>query len=119
MEKGEILLTSQMIHPDDIELSAIAVGRDVLLLITGGVRHIGAASIAYLNGENVEVSTSTVPHHKEHTISESIAVKTAAALRKTVTVVMGIHYDNLTEEGILEVVKIVNRKVDQYLVQQI
>lgn len=106
-----------MILPDDIELSATVVGRDILLLITGGVRHIGAASTAYLDGENVEVLTSAVPHHKEHTISESIALKVAAKLRKTVTVVMGIHYDDLTKEGILEVVKIVNAKVDQYLGQ--
>lgn len=106
-----------MILPDDIELSATVVGRDILLLITGGVRHIGAASTAYLDGENVEVLTSAVPHHKEHTISESIARKVAAKLRKTVTVVMGIHYDDLTKEGILEVVKIVNAKVDQYLGQ--
>ncbi|ULO10058.1 hypothetical protein H1230_15570 [Paenibacillus sp. 19GGS1-52] len=106
-----------MILPDDIELSATAVGRDILLLITGGVRHIGAASTAYLNGENVEVLTSAVPHHKEHTISESIALKVAAKLRKTVTVVMGIHYDDLTKDGILEVVEIVNAKVDQYLGQ--
>ncbi|MRN54510.1 hypothetical protein [Paenibacillus monticola] len=106
-----------MILPDDIELSVTVVGRDILLLITGGVRHIGAASTAYLDGENVEVLTSAVPHHKEHTISEAIARKVAAKLRKTVTVVMGIHYDDLTKEGILEVVEIVNAKVDQYLGQ--
>jgi gallate decarboxylase subunit D len=112
-------LTSNKINPDDIELTATTVGRDLLLLISGGVRHIGAASTAYLNGERVEVQTSTVPHHKEHTISEDIAVRVAEALNRTVTVVMGIHYDDLTKDGIKEVVEIVNNKVNQYLVQQI
>jgi len=112
-------LTSPHIQPDDIELSVNVVGRDILLVITGGERHIGAASTAYVNGEDIEVSTSAVPHHKEHTISENIALRVAEALRRTVTVVMGIHYDNLTKEGIQEVVRIVDEKVDQYLTQQI
>ncbi|OME23241.1 hypothetical protein BSK47_04855 [Paenibacillus odorifer] len=105
--------------PEDIQLKATAVGRDLLLLISGGVRHIGATSTAYLEGEQVKVLTSAVPHHKEHTISELIAIRVAEALNKTVTVVMGIHYDNLTKEGIMEVVEIVNLKVNQYLAQQI
>lgn len=112
-------MTSDILQPDDIELSEIAVGRDLLLLITGGVRHIGAASTAYMDGGTARVMTSAVPHHKEHTISEAIALKAAAALNRTVTVVMGIHYDNLSKDGILEVVRIVNTKVDQYLLQKI
>jgi hypothetical protein len=112
-------MASNRINPDDIELTVTDVGRDLLLLITGGERHIGAASTAYLHGERVEVLTSAVPHHKEHTISESIAVRVAQTLRKTVTVVMGIHYDDLTKEGIMEVVEIVNYKVEQYLAQEI
>lgn len=111
-------MTTNQIDPEDIELKATAVGRDLLLLISGGVRHIGATSTAYLE-EQVKVLTSAVPHHKEHTISEPIAIKVAEALNKTVTVVMGIHYDNLTKEGIMEVVEIVNLKVNQYLAQQI
>lgn len=112
-------MTSDQPHPDDIELSEITVGRDLLLLITGGVRHIGAASTAYMDGGTARVMTSAVPHHKEHTISESVALRAAAALNRTVTVVMGIHYDNLTKEGIMEVVNIVNSKVDQYLLQKV
>ncbi|WP_410511059.1 hypothetical protein PaeBR_13145 [Paenibacillus sp. BR2-3] len=112
-------MTSPYVQPDDIEVSATVVGRDILLLITGGVRHIGAASTAYVDGEKIEVLTSAVPHHKEHTISEAIAIRVAETLRRTVTVVMGIHYDDLTKEGIMEVVRIVDEKVNQYLTQQI
>lgn len=108
-------MTSPNIHPDDIELSETLAGRDILLLITGGVRHIGAASTAYVDGDKIEVMTSALPHHKEHTLSEPIATRVAQTLHVTVTVVMGIHYDDLTKEGISEVVKIVNDKIDQYL----
>lgn len=103
---------------EDIELSSIEVGRDLLLLITGGERHIGAASTAYTDGEEVKAATTAVPHHKEHTISEAIALKAAARLGRTVTVVMGIHYDNLSKEGIAAVVEAVNRKVDYFLHEQ-
>ena len=112
-------MAAQEFQPEDIELSAVEVGRDLLLLITGGVRHIGAASTAYIEDGSLQASTSAVPHHKEHTISESIALKAASALGKTVTVVMGIHYDNLGKEEIMKVVEIVNGKVDEYLAQQI
>lgn len=111
-------MASNHIDPDDIELTATNVGRDLLLLITGGERHIGAASTAYLNDEKVEAVTSAVPHHKEHTISESIAIRVAKAMNRTVTVVMGIHYDDLTKDGIMKVVEIVNNKVNQFLAQQ-
>lgn len=110
-------MTTGHLLPDDIELSGIEVGRDLLLLITGGVRHIGAASTAYMDGSTARAMTSAVPHHKEHTISEAVALRAAAALNRTVTVVMGIHYDNLTKEGITEVVRIVNSRVDQYLLE--
>lgn len=111
-------MTMDQPHPDDIELTEIEVGRDLLLLITGGVRHIGAASTAYMDQGTARVMTSAVPHHKEHTISEAIALKAAAVLNRTVTVVMGIHYDNLSREGIREAVNIVDRKVEQYLLQK-
>lgn len=110
-------MTVQEFNPDDIELSALEVGRDLLVLITGGVRHIGAASTAYIDDCGVQALTSAVPNHKEHTISESISLKLASALGRTVTVVMGIHYDNLSREEIFKVVEIVNSKVDEYLTQ--
>ncbi|WP_379151988.1 hypothetical protein [Paenibacillus sp. sgz5001063] len=111
-------MSSPELYPGDIELSATEVGRDLLLLITGGIRHIGAASTAYVEEGDIKVTTSAVPHHKEHTISELIAMRVAAALNRTVTVVMGIHYDHLSQEGIAQVVEIVNFKVDQYLFGQ-
>ncbi|WP_151736339.1 hypothetical protein [Paenibacillus tengchongensis] len=107
-------------NPDftDIALTAMEVGEDLLLLITGGVRHIGAASTAYKDGGQWKADTAAVPHHKEHTISEGIALLAAERLGRTVTVVMGIHYDDLSKEGIAEAVRIVHAKVGEYLSQQ-
>lgn len=108
-------MTELGINPDDIVLEEIAVGRDLLLVISGGERHIGAASTAYFEDGSVQVSTSAVPHHKEHTLTASIAERAACKLHCTVTVVMGIHYDHLSREGILEVVRVVEEKVHRYL----
>lgn len=47
-------MTTNQIDPEDIELKATAVGCDLLLLISGGVRHIGATSTAYLEGSRLK-----------------------------------------------------------------
>ncbi|WP_068785659.1 prenylated flavin chaperone LpdD [Paenibacillus phocaensis] len=103
---------------EDIKLEAIPVGRDLLLLMTGGVSHIGAASTAYKTGEGTEVLTSAVPGHKEHTLSEEYARRASAALDRTVTVVMGIHYDDLSKEEIREISRLTSEMLDQYLQEQ-
>ena len=103
---------------EDIKLEAIPVGRDLLLLMTGGVAHIGAASTAYPSGEGTEAMTSAVPGHKEHTLSEAYARRASAALGRTVTVVMGIHYDHLSQEEIREIARRTSEMLDQYLLEQ-
>ncbi|MUG23388.1 hypothetical protein GNQ08_13360 [Paenibacillus macerans] len=100
---------------DDIKLEAIPMGRDLLLTIGGGEVHIGAASTAYAAEGGVAVQTSAVPGHKEHTLSEDFARRAAAALNRTVTVVMGIHYDDLSKAEILAVSQKASALLDDYL----
>lgn len=99
----------------DIKLEVIEVGRDVLLLITGGEAHIGATSTAYWHEGHSHVETIAVPHHKEHTLTESMAKRAASHLECTVTVVMGIHYDNLSKEQITQISGRVEDVFQQYL----
>lgn len=99
----------------DIKLEVIKAGRDVLLLITGGEAHIGATSTAYWHEAQCHVETIPVPHHKEHTLTESIAERAASKLQCTVTVVMGIHYDNLSKAHILQVSDRVEHLFQQFL----
>lgn len=88
---------------EDIKLQAVPMGRDLAILITGGAAHIGATSTAYWSGEKIEVSTSAVPGHKEHVLTAGMARQAAQELRRTVTVIMGIHYDDLSKAEIVEV----------------
>lgn len=105
----------QPYDPSDITLVEVPVGRDTLLIITGGVAHIGAVATAYVGPDGIEVQTSRVPAHEEHRIVEKCARKAAAALGRTVTVAAGIHYDDITKEQIMAVVVSVDKVMDEYL----
>lgn len=99
----------------DIKLEAVSLGQDLLVRITGGEVHIGAASTAYWNEDKVEVQTATVPGHKEHVLTVKLAQRAAAYLHCTVTLVMGIHYDNLTKQQIEQIGRITEQLLEQYL----
>ncbi|MDQ0087686.1 hypothetical protein J2T12_001092 [Paenibacillus anaericanus] len=103
---------------DDLQLQAIPMGRDLLLIITGGEVHIGAASTAYWTDQGTEVQTSTVPGHKEHTLSGDIAQRVAGELNRTVTVVMGIHYDDLSQAEIKSIIAKTDSLLEEFLKQQ-
>ncbi|WP_334077232.1 hypothetical protein [Paenibacillus sanfengchensis] len=100
---------------EDIRLESVPMGRDLLIMITGGEAHIGAASTAYPVAGGAEVQTSAVPGHKEHVLTESLAKRAAAALSCTVTVVMGIHYDGLSREEIQRISSITDERMNEFL----
>lgn len=104
-----------MMTYQDIKLEVIEAGHDVLLLITGGEAHIGATSTAYWHEGRCQVETIAIPHHKEHTLTESIVERAASQLQCTVSVVMGIHYDNLNKTQILQISERVENLVQQFL----
>lgn len=101
--------------PDDITITELRAGADRVLLITGGAAHIGASSTAYAAEGTVRGDTSAVPGHKEHTLSADFARRAAEALQATVTVVMGIHYDDLTPEQLGRVIQAAESKFSEYL----
>lgn len=101
----------------DIKLEAASLGQDLLVTITGGEVHIGAASTAYWTEGRVEVQTTAVPGHKEHVLSVKLAQRAAAQLQCTVTLVMGIHYDHLTRQEIEQISVRTEQLMEQYLQQ--
>ena len=101
--------------PEDIVMERREIGRDVLFIVRGGAEHIGAVSTAYAEDAEITVETTVVPGHKEHLLSEPIARRAAESLRRTVTVVMGIHYDGMTQEQIAEVSNRVFRLFEKVL----
>ncbi|ANS74596.1 hypothetical protein AWM70_08370 [Paenibacillus yonginensis] len=103
---------------DDLELKAIRLGLDHLIVITGGAAHVGAASTSFpaANGA-IETYTAAVPGHKEHLLTDGLADQISRQLGVTAVVVMGIHYDGLKPEEIEEISRRTERMVDSYIAE--
>ena len=73
------------------------VGRDLLVLITGGKEHLGSVSS--------KAFSFSFPGHRDSVISDAAAASISAALNTNCVVLCGIHFDNITREQIEEVVR--------------
>ncbi|OWR32826.1 hypothetical protein CDO73_03805 [Saccharibacillus sp. O23] len=101
--------------PEDLTVERQEIGKDTLFVVRGGEAHIGAVSTAYFEDGAIVVETTSLPGHKEALLSEPAARRAAESLRRTVTVVMGIHYDGITAEQIAEVSAIASKRLEEAL----
>ena len=83
------------------ELSLLDDGLSVLL-VGGDKSHIGAVSVAEPDGR---IQTMNFPGHRERAVAEQWAVALAQAGGRRTSVICGIHYDSLTHNGLLCVLK--------------
>jgi hypothetical protein len=96
----------------DLEAHIRSVGEDLLVAISGGEKpHIGAVAAAQprpsLKDPTVMSATASVicyVGHKEDELAKQAAEKLAASFNTRVVVTAGIHWDNLSEEGIGKVI---------------
>ena len=96
----------------DITAGVRLIGQDVLVAICGGEKpHIGAVAMAQprpsLKDPDVTSATASVftyVGHKEDDLAKAAAEILAAALKTHVVVTAGIHWDNLTKEGIQQII---------------
>ena len=99
------------------------IGKDWLVAIWGGEKHhIGAVAVAQprpsLKNPNLTSASSSVIcilGHKEDILAKAAAEALAAALNAVVTVTAGIHWDNITEQGIGDVNRHVKELIDLIL----
>ncbi len=91
----------------------VPVGADLLVILTGGRAHIGAVAIAQprpsISDADAISSTSSVftrVGHKEDVVSRAMSEELSKALNKVVTVVAGLHWDNLKAKDIGLIVEI-------------
>ena len=97
----------------EYDLSAYArmIGDDLLVAIWGGEKpHIGAVAAAESrpSTQDPDVVSATASvfcylMHKEDDIAKAAAKRLSAALETKVVVTAGIHWDNLSTEGISKV----------------
>jgi gallate decarboxylase subunit D len=97
------------LEEDGQEITAriIPMGNDLLVLLSGGQSHIGAVAVSH--GEEEDSSVISIPGHREDGPAKGMAEALHEALGKNVTVVAGMHWDNLTKEGIETVLRICAR----------
>ena len=96
----------------DIEAGVRRIGEDLLVAIWGGEKpHIGAVSVArsrpsLRNPETLSATASVIcfPAHKEDELAKAVSEILAAALDTSVVVTAGIHWDNISKEGIKKVI---------------
>jgi len=95
-----------------IQATAMLIGDDLLVAIWGGTKpHIGAVAVALprpsIADPQITSSTCsvfTLLGHKEDEIVKMVSEYLSAQLEKNVVVTAGIHWDDLTEEAIEEIV---------------
>jgi hypothetical protein len=103
-----------------VRLTAQALGKDVCVTVTGGAAHVGAVALSVARqslkfGGETGVSTSilTLTGHKEDVVAKFVSEKLALVLNKNVVAVCGIHYDNITQENIDNVMNLVKEGAQQ------
>ncbi len=97
----------------DLEASILQIGEDLLVAVWGGEKpHIGAVSVAHSrpslkNPENISATSSVIcfSAHKEDDLAKAMSEVLSAVLNTRVVVTAGIHWDNISNEGIKKVIK--------------
>jgi hypothetical protein len=109
---------------DSFEINAAVhlMGRDVLVVLSGGMLHIGAIGIGQprpsLKDEGRISSTGSVftfPGHKEDVIAKSMSEELARRLNRKTVVVAGIHWDKLITEEVDAIMGICNRITEKII----
>ena len=101
-----------------IELHAEFLNREIMVYcqqldygyeirILGGHRsHVGSVTVA---DEQGTLQTITLPGHKEDVITRQWASQISEIVKQPVSVLAGVHYDDLKKEQLVEVIQILDK----------
>ncbi len=103
----------------------VVLDKDVVVIITGGKEHIGAVGISIprpsLKDPNkISSSTSVFTRisHKEDEVVKRVGDKISSKTNRFTTVIAGIHFDNLSEKEIKEIVSKCDEIAD-YIIEEL
>ena len=110
----------------DLTASVTKVGQDAVVVIFGGERpHIGAVALAdprqsLRDPEKTSATASVLclTGHKEDVVVKSVSERLATVANRPVVVTAGMHWDNLREsdlDQIMKNVEILIRMIESYL----
>ncbi|ANY68969.1 hypothetical protein BBD42_22635 [Paenibacillus sp. BIHB 4019] len=91
---------------EKVDIRVLAMGQDLVFLVTGGEAHIGAAATAYWidGGHAPKCDAHTLPGHREGELAAELAIMAASSLGVTATVVVGIHLEQPASHDIVSIV---------------
>lgn len=99
-----------------VALQYIHVGRDILVIITGGEEaHIGAASLIE---DGAYLQTIKKGGHKDYIVSEKMAKAIYDRMERDLLIVCGIHIEDAAEEEIKRLIDNAEKCVDEFLTIQ-
>jgi len=112
MSDGEFYIKTQE-GAYDLEAYVRRIGMDFVVAIWGGDRpHIGAVSVAQprpsLKDPDVTSASASVIcilGHKEDELAKAVSEILSSSLNAVVTVIAGIHWDNISAQGVQQIVK--------------
>ncbi|TCS81305.1 hypothetical protein [Tepidibacillus fermentans] len=104
-----------MTNPYQIQIQHFKMGEDLVILVSGGVAHIGAVATAYVNENKIHVEVTQLPHHKEGELAREFAELAAQTLHRTVSVLMGIHIHQATKDDICQIEAYVRNAMKQII----
>lgn len=87
-----------------VRLEVTAIGRDLLVTLTGGQAHAGAVALAGPAGSPGAAGLVVLPPHKEGPLAQECAEAVAAAAGCACVVAAGIHQDGATPQEIAAIV---------------
>ncbi|MEG0297472.1 MAG: hypothetical protein RR620_12205 [Clostridium sp.] len=104
-----------------INCVSIEMGNDLNISIYGGNKpHIGAVALAIprpsLSDDSIISSSAsllTVVGHKEDDIVYKTSKRLSSLLNKTIVLSCGIHFDNLSQDDIVNISNIINEFIDK------
>ncbi len=97
----------------EVTLEATRIGKDLLVVITGGKGHIGAVGAGSGCGELAVSSVITTPGHRDDRIAKGAAERITKTLGCNCAVIAGVHYDDITAREITDVLSLSEQLVEE------
>lgn len=109
---------SRKIGRVNIDLKANYVGKDLIIIISGGDRpHVGAISYGGEGFSNKDFEKNTIVYgnHKEYIISQKFSKSIGDIFKGNYMISVGIHLDQITKEEIKIVMKLSEELLEEII----
>lgn len=93
------------------------IGEDLVVTLTGGKGHVGAVAVGYYDRIPGHASSSviTLPSHRDDAIALDAARLISSVTHSTTVFTAGIHFENITDEEIKEVLSASNELINHFI----